>query len=78
MHNGDPAIYQLQRQAFVWALRPGALAWGLAHRPLDKMAAILAYDIFRRIFVNEKFCILIENSLKFVPKVPNDNNPALV
>ena len=51
---------------------------GLSHLPLDKMAAIPAEDIFRRIFVNEKFCILITNSLKFVPKVPIDNNPALV
>ena len=78
MRNGDPAIYQLQRQAFVWALRHGAPAWGLAHFPLDRMAAILAYDIFRRIFMNEKFCILIKNSLKFVPKVPIDNSPTLV
>ena len=78
MHNGDPAIYQLQRQAFVWALHHGAPLWGLAHLPLDKKVAILAYDIFRRNFVNETFCILIRNSLKFVRKVPNDNNPALV
>ena len=42
------------------------------------MAAILADDIFRPIFVNEKFSILIKNSLKFVPKVPIDNNPVLV
>ena len=42
------------------------------------MAAILADNIFRRSFVNEKFCILIKNSLKFAPKVPIDNNPALV
>ena len=42
------------------------------------MAAILADDIFRHSFANEKFCILINNSLKFVPKVPIDNNPALV
>ena len=35
-------------------------------------------DIFRCIFVNEKFCILIKISLKFVPKGPTDNNPALV
>ena len=28
-------------------------------------------------YVNENFCILIEISLKFVPKVPTDNNPAL-
>ena len=28
--------------------------------------------------MNEKFCILIKISLKFVPKGPVDNNPALV
>ena len=37
-----------------------------------------ADDTSRCIFVNEKFCILIKISLKFVPKGPNDNNPALV
>ena len=35
-------------------------------------------DIFRGIFMNENFCILIKISLKFVPKGPIDNNPALV
>ena len=35
-------------------------------------------DIFRCIFVNEKCCILIKISLKFVPNSPNDKNPALV
>ena len=34
--------------------------------------------IFRCIFVNEKICILIKISLKFVPKGPIENNPALV
>ena len=37
-----------------------------------------ADDIFRCNFVNEKFYILIQISLKFVPKGPIDNNPALV
>ena len=37
-----------------------------------------ADDIFRCIFVNEKFCILIKISLKFVPKGPIGNKPALV
>ena len=36
-----------------------------------------ADDIFRCISLNEKFCILIKMSLKFVPKGPFDNNPAL-
>ena len=35
-------------------------------------------DIFRCIFVNEKFCILIKISLKFVPKNPIDHTPASV
>ena len=37
-----------------------------------------ADDIFRCILVNEKFSILIEISLKFVPKGPIYNSPALV
>ena len=43
----------------------------LNHLPLED-------DIFRCIFVNEKFCILIKTSMKFVPTGPIDNNPALV
>ena len=35
-------------------------------------------DISRWIFVNEKFCILVEISLKIVPYGPIENNPALV
>ena len=37
-----------------------------------------ADDIFRCIFVNEKFCILIRISLKFVPEGVIDHKPALV
>ena len=37
-----------------------------------------ADDIFRCIFVNEKFCIWIKISLKLIPKGPIGNNPALV
>ena len=33
-------------------------------------------DIFRCIFVNEKFCILIKISINFVPKGLIDNNSA--
>ena len=54
------------------------LKTALTHLALDKMAAILADDIFKCIFVNKKISILIEISLKFVPKGPIDNNPALV
>ena len=43
--------------------------------PPGQNSRLFAHDIFRCIFVNEKFCILVKISLKFVPK---DNNPALV
>ena len=45
---------------------------------VDKMASILADDIFKCIFLNEKFCIVIRISLKFVPNGPIDNEWALV
>ena len=37
-----------------------------------------ADDIFKSIFMNEKFCIFIGISLKFVPKGPIVNKSALV
>ena len=42
------------------------------------MAALLADDIFKCIFLNEKVRILIKISLKFGPKGLIDNNKALV
>ena len=42
------------------------------------MATVLADDGFKFIFMNEKLCISSKISLKFVPKGPIDNNPALV
>ena len=46
--------------------------------PPGQNSCHFADNIFRCIFVNEKFCILIEMSLKFVPKGSIDNNLALV
>ena len=48
------------------------------HLPLDKMAAILAENIFKLIFYNVKDRILIQISLKFDSRSPIDNEPALV
>ena len=42
------------------------------------MAAILAEDNVKCIFLNENDRILIQISLKFVPRSPIDNKPALV
>ena len=41
------------------------------------MVAISQTIFLRWIFMNEKFYILMKISLKFVPKVPINNNPAL-
>ena len=43
-----------------------------------KMAATLADDIFKRIFLNENDRILIQISLKLVPMSQIDNKPVLV
>ena len=50
----------------------------LTHLPLGKMAAILAEDIFKCIFVGENIPISIQISLKFVPRGSIDNKAALV
>ena len=42
------------------------------------MAATLVDDTFKYKFVNENFLMLIKISLKFVPKDPVNNIPALV
>ena len=42
------------------------------------MAAIVADDIFKCIFLNENDRIPIQISLKFVSRSPIDNKPALV
>ena len=50
----------------------------LTHLPPGQNGRHFADKIFRCIFANEKFCILIKVLLKFVPKGPIDNNAALV
>ena len=54
------------------------LSFGLTYLPPGQNGHHFADDVFRSIFVNEKFCILVKISLKFVPKGPIDNNPAQV
>ena len=58
-------------------LGPLLLTWFDSPPPGQK-GRHFAEDIFRCIFVHEKFYILIKISLKFVPKGPIDNNPPLV
>ena len=49
------------------------LSYVLAHQNGHRFAD----NIFKCIFMNEKFHILIQMTLKFVPKVSIDNSPAL-
>ena len=42
------------------------------------MAAILADDIFKCIYLNENDKIPVQNTLKFVSRGPIDNKPVLV
>ena len=46
--------------------------------PPGKNGRDFADGIFRCIFVNKKFGLLIKISRNFVPQGPIDNNPALV
>ena len=46
--------------------------------PPEQNGCHFADNVFKCISVNEKFCIAIQISLKFVPKGPIDNNVALV
>ena len=50
----------------------------LALTPPGKNGHHQADSIFKCILLNEKFCILIKISLKFVPSGTIDNIPALV
>ena len=50
----------------------------LTHLAPRQIGRHLAHDIFICIFVNEKVCILIQISLKFVPNGPIDNKSPLV
>ena len=63
-----PGLLQFQHQ----------YVWPSTHLSLDKMAAILADDIFKWIFLNENDRILIRISLKYIPRNPIHNKPALV
>ena len=67
-------------QAIIWS-NDYPVHWSMCHTasfPPDQNGRRFADDTFSCIFVNEKFCILIKISLKFVPNGPIDNNPELV
>ena len=69
----DEKLYKMQIHIYI-----SFSLYFLTRLPLDKMAAILGNDNFKGIFLSENGKIMICISLKFVPRSPIDNNPALV
>ena len=65
-------------ESIQWHIDASSVLNLLTHLPLDKMAAILADDNFKCIFFNENYRIMIQISLKYVPRSPIDNKSALV
>ena len=65
---------------FVWSVkdRSAGMFYREASLNSGQNGRHFSNDIFICIFINEKFCILIRISLKFVPKGPVDNKSALV
>ena len=61
-----------------WFHVPGSTGGSINTTPPGQNGHHFTDDIFRYIFVNENFCILMKISLKFVPKGSIYNNPALV
>ena len=61
-----------------WRSNCGTCDLFLTHWGWDKMAAILQTTLSNAFCLNENVRILIKISLKFVPKGPIDNTPALV
>ena len=70
---------KLQSRCTYWSLAVAPyLLNGLSNVLKDKMVAILADDIFNCFCVNESDRIPIQISLKYVPRSPIYNKPALV
>ena len=69
----------IQNSQYMYSAKWEKSLWqDLTHLPLDKMATILADNIFKHISLNEKDRTLMQISQKFVPRSPIDNKPALV
>ena len=57
--------------------RPTIISNVIIWSPSGQYSYHFSDDIFKSIFMNEKFCISIQISPKFVPKNPIDNKSAL-
>ena len=73
----DPRI-QRNRKHEINLLAPWRCGSNFNSSPPGQHGHHFADGIFRCIFMKEKFYILIKTSLRFVPKGPIDNNPALI
>ena len=66
------------RNILFWSEHGWLSSWGINSSAMGKMAATFTDDILERILLNENIRIPIQCSMKFVPKCPIDNLPALV
>ena len=78
-------IYILESEGYCVTLLDRVMSFTMANKfrsvnssPPGQYGRHFPNDISRCLLMNEKFCILIKVSPKFVPKCPIDNNPALV
>ena len=82
LHNGISYTGKMTSFHWIRAQVMSLYVAGLHHdavnsSPLGQNGRHFTEDIFRCIFVNEKFYILIKISLTFIPKGQIGNNPAL-
>ena len=69
---------QCSRSLLYISIQCSSWSSGLCTLRLRQTGCHIPDDIFKCIFLNENVCILIKISLKFVPKGPINNIPALV
>ena len=54
-------------------IRALSIPGGVNSSPPEQNDRHFSDDIFKCIFINEKFCVFVQISLEFVPKGPIDN-----
>ena len=78
----EPQLVKLHRALSIQEHQPHQYQWHTDNLSTSLVHSLFnchfADDIFKRIFMKEKFCILIKISLKCVPKGPFDNKSLLV
>ena len=77
-HRTNVSLFWTLGMAFRINLEGCSKHMAITHMKPEQNGWHLTDDTFKHILLNKNYCILIEISLKFVPKGPIDNNSALV